>query len=442
MTSNTSAVSITPWLPRAAGVRPDRVAVAAPGGALRYGELAAAAARGAGALAAAGVGPGDRVALALDPGLDWVVALHACLWRGAVAVPVDPRLAPAERAARRRACALALDAPLPGGDPLAPHVPAPDEVALGLFTSGTTGPGTPVDLTHGNVQAAALGSAVALGLHPDERWLCPLPLAHVGGLLILLRSAIYATEVRLHPRFDAAAAVRALAEEGVTLVSVVPTMLARMLDAGLRDPPHLRRALLGGGPVPPALLARAQAAGVPVVPTYGMTQACSQLTTAVPGDPTAGWPLPGVQVAIAPDGEILARGATIAPGALAPDGWLHTGDLGALDARGRLVVTGRRADTIVSGGENVAPSEVEAVLLAHPDVADAGVHGRPDPEWGEAVVAQVVARPGAELDPDALRAWAGERLARFQVPKAIRLVDDLPRTPSGKLRRGELHGRP
>ena len=190
--------------------------------------------------------------------------------------------------------------------------------------------------------------------------------------------------------------------------------------------------LLGGAPAARPLLERARDAGWPVAPTYGLTQACSQVTVGEPGDvETSGRALPGVRVRLAPDGEILVEGPTVAGG-----GTLRTGDLGAFDARGRLRVTGRKADTIVSGGENVAPAEVEAVLLAHPAVADAGVFARPHPEWGEAVTARVVL-PGPAT-PDELRAWAHERLARFKVPKEIELADGLPRTASGKLLRREL----
>jgi O-succinylbenzoic acid--CoA ligase len=288
-------------------------------------------------------------------------------------------------------------------------------------------------LTYGNWLANALGSAVALGLDPAERWLCPMPLAHVGGLSILIRSAIYGTTVVLHERFDTDAVIAALMSEEarITLVSLVPTMLARLLDAGLSRPPTLRWALLGGGPTAPALLARARAAEVPVAPTYGMTEACSQIAT-------HGWPLPGVELRIAGDGEVLVRGATVAPGSFSPDGWLHTGDLGALDPRGRLQIIGRNADTIISGGENVAPAEVEAILLSHPAVADAAVHARADPEWGEAVVATVVTRAGAAIEPQELKAFCAARLAGFKVPKAIGFAEQLPRTVSGKLLRREL----
>jgi O-succinylbenzoic acid--CoA ligase len=193
----------------------------------------------------------------------------------------------------------------------------------------------------------------------------------------------------------------------------------------------LRWVLLGGGPIPTALLERAAAAGVPVAPSYGMTETCSQLAT-------FGWPLPGGTVRVSGDGEVLVGGPMVSAGALAPDGLLHTGDLGRFDGRGRLVITGRKADTIVTGGENVAPVEVEDVLLSHPAVADAAVHGREDTEWGEAVVASVVAADGLAVSADELRAHCAARLAGFKVPKRFEFVAELPRSQTGKLLRREL----
>jgi O-succinylbenzoic acid--CoA ligase len=308
-----------------------------------------------------------------------------------------------------------------------------DATATVMHTSGTTAAPRQVPLSYGNWLHSALGSAVALGLDPHERWLCPMPLVHVGGLSIPIRSAIYGTTAVLTERFDVGEVLESLMDpaRAITLVSLVPTMLSRLLDAGLRDPPALRWALLGGGPLPGPLIQRAERAGVAVAPTYGMTEACSQIAT-------FGWPLAGVSVRIAADGEILVSGPNVSSAALDGDGWLHTGDVGSLDDRGRLRVTGRKAETIISGGENVAPGEVEAVLLAHPAVADAGVHGREDPEWGEAVVATVVVRDGRTVDADELRGFCAERLARFKVPKTIEFSEALPRTQSGKLLRREL----
>jgi O-succinylbenzoic acid--CoA ligase len=257
-----------------------------------------------------------------------------------------------------------------------------------------------------------------------------MPLTHVGGLSIPIRSVIYGTSALVHDRFDTEKVLEALSGQ-VTLVSLVPTMLSRLLDAGLSDPPRLRVALLGGGPIPAQLLERAAGAGVPVAATYGMTEACSQIVT-------GGWPLPGVSLRIGPDGEVLVQGPTVSPACVEDDGWLHTGDVGSLDDRGRLSLRGRLAETIVSGGENVAPVEVEAVLLEHPAVADVAVHGRADPEWGEAVVATVVPCDGVTLEPGQLRSFCAGKLAPFKVPKAIEFAERLPRSETGKLLRREL----
>src|SRR5690606_19225437 len=162
---------------------------------------------------------------------------------------------------------------------------------------------------------------------------------------------------------------------------------------------------------------QAREAAIPAAQTYGLTEACSQVTTSLPGEPeTAGLPLIGQRVELADDGEILVAGPNVAPASLDATGWLRTGDLGRRGERGRLLVVGRKADTIVTGGENVAPAEVEAALLTHPAVADAGVRGRPDPEWGEAVVATVVLHEGSETEPEELRAHVASQLARFKVP--------------------------
>ncbi len=437
------------WLLRAAAVCPDVVALDTPTGSSTYRALLTAASAGADELAVRGVRAGDRVAIALPAGLDFAYALHACLLIGAIAVPVDLRLSQAERALVAAGAVATIDEPLsvdPGcGASLALRSTHDiDAPAVVIHTSGTTAAPRAVELTYGNLLWSAIGSAVALGSDPGDCWLCALPLSHVGGLSILIRSAIYGTCAVVHERFEVDRVLYALGAGGVSLVSLVATTLTRLLDAGLEEPPALRFALTGGGPVPAGLLARAQQARVPVALTYGLTETASQVTTTPPvkirAAPTsAGPPLFCTCVRVAADDEILVRGPTVAPAALASDGWLHTGDLGSLDARGGLLVTGRKADTIVSGGENVAPAEVEAVLEAHVGVLEAAVLGRPDDRWGEAVTAIVVARPGARLDAEDLRRHCAATLASYKVPKQFVIASEpLPRTRSGKLLRREL----
>lgn len=429
------------WLQRAAVSVPTRTALETPQARVSYRELAQLAIAGASDLRERGVCPGERVAIALPAGIEFAQALHACMLVGAVAVPIDLRLGAEERKSIVASSVL-VDRPL--------RAPAPGELrsetildganhdldaaCAVIHTSGTTSAPRPVELTYGNFLWSALGSSVALGVDPEERWLCAMPLSHVGGLSILIRSAIYTTTAVVHERFDANQVLSALQQDGITLVSLVSTTLARLLDVGLRDPPSLRWALTGGGPLPSALLERARKAGVPAVATYGLTEACSQVSTGGPS-------LFCTRVELDGDGEILVSGPTVAPGSLGADGRLHTGDLGQIDANGFLRVSGRKADTIISGGENVAPSEVEAVLEAHPSVIEAAVLGRPDPQWGEAVVAIVVTSPQATIEEAELREHCLAYLAPYKAPKQVRIVSDsLPRTASGKLLRRELQG--
>jgi O-succinylbenzoic acid--CoA ligase len=253
-----------------------------------------------------------------------------------------------------------------------------------------------------------------------------MPLFHVGGLSILTRSAINHTEAVIHDGFDVEQVKKALADDRITLISLVPTQLSRLLDAGLANPPSLRAALIGGGPVPATLIDQAKAAGIKVIPTYGMTETTSQVWT--------GKPLPGAEIANGPGGELLIRGPMVAPKAIADDGWLHTGDRGHIDEQGNLTVDGRIADTIVTGGENVAAAEVEEALLGHPGIEDAAVVGRPDPEWGQAVHAFVV----AVGDTTDLEAYLRERLAGYKVPKHVHQISQIPRNAAGKILRGRL----
>jgi O-succinylbenzoic acid--CoA ligase len=420
------------WIHLAGAKHPDRVAIEGPSRSLTYAQVSTAAVEVAGALRGMGVVDGDRVALALPAVEDFVVALHGCFLAGAVAVPVDLRLTEEERAARMAGAKVVLTE-LPSPATVSwPGTLFGDAPVTVMHTSGTTAAPKQVVLTRGNWLANALGSAVALGLDLAERWLCPMPLTHVGGLSIPIRSSIYATTAVVHGRFDTERVLGDLMDPArrITLVSLVPTMLSRLLDAGLSRPPTLRWVLLGGGPISSALLERAAGAGVPVAPSYGMTETCSQVVT-------FGWPLPGAEVWTS-QGEVVVRGPMVAASAVDPDGRLFTGDLGTFDDRGRLVITGRKADTIVTGGENVAPVEVEDVLLTHPGVADAAVFARPDGEWGEAVVAAVVLREGGTIAGEELRAFCAARLAGFKVPKEFMVVSGLPRSQTGKLLRHEL----
>lgn len=478
------------WLSWRARQTPEREALRFQGRSWTFAELDREVSGLAQRLARLGLGPGDRLAVLLGAGPLFVQVVHAVGRLGVELVPLNTRLAVPELAwqvADVGAKALLCDASTAGQaqavarevggllaveagelDRLQPEDAAlrlerdPSQVHTIIYTSGTTGRPKGARLTFGNYGWSALASALNLGLLPSDRWLAAMPLFHVGGLSILFRAVIYGIPVLLHPRFDVDAVHHAIDHEGATLLSVVSVMLARMLESRTEPyPPTFRAALLGGGPVPWALVERAQALGLPVAPTYGLTEAASQVATLPPHEVadhpgSSGRPLFGVEIRIEQDGreqppgepgEILVRGPNVMAGydhrpeetarALA-GGWLHTGDVGYLDEQGYLYVLDRREDLIISGGENVYPAEVEGVLQEHPAVAEAGVVGLPDATWGQAVLAAVRLRPGFEASEEALRQFCRERLARYKVPARILFVEALPRTASGKLLRRRL----
>ena len=334
-----------------------------------------------------------------------------------------------------------------------------------LFTSGTTGDPKGVRLTRGNLVASAVGSADRLGVDPDDRWLVCLPMYHMGGLAPLVRSTLYGTTTVIQRSFDAHSTARVMGRYDVTGVSLVPTMLVRLLDAGWTPPESLRFVLLGGAPASETLLERALDRDIPVYPTYGATETASQVATATPEDVracpgTVGRPLRGTDVAIldtdggataeAGRGEIVVSGPTVTPGyldeeqttAAFDDAGFHTGDVGYRDDDGRLWVVGRLDDRIVTGGENVHPASVADALVDQPGVADAAVVGVPDEEWGERVAALVVPvdpanPPAAETIRNGLRG----AVADYAVPKTVANARELPRTASGTVDREAVRRR-
>jgi O-succinylbenzoic acid--CoA ligase len=435
------------WLLQRSQSCPDRTALVAEGSEATYAELEAEANWVARRLAAHGVRRGSIAALTMHPRREQVVLAHALMKLGATLLPLSPRLTEAERAAIVAAEEPGIDLDDPGQltqteadlPLLGEH--DMDEICARVMTSGSSGAPKPVGLTYGNFLWSAVGSGFNIGVDPGDRWLCCVPLSHISGLSIVMRSAIYGTTAVLHDGFEVDRCAAALEADGITVLSVVATMLTRLLEAGA-DLSKPRAILVGGGPVPEGPLEEAISKGATVVQTYGLTESCSQVTTLAPADArrklgSAGRPLLTTHLRIQ-DGEILVQGPTVAPGSADADGWLRTGDLGRIDEEGFLYVKDRIDDLIVSGGENVVPAEVEEVLLRHPEVADAAVIGREDPEWQQAVTAVVVLQSGSEVTPDDLRRHCSESLAGFKVPKRVELAAALPRTPSGKLMRRAL----
>lgn len=321
--------------------------------------------------------------------------------------------------------------------------------AVVVFTSGSTGAPRGIALSMNNLRGSIEGATSRLGLGPGDLWYASLSPAHVGGLLLLLRSAATGCRIRIAPTFSPEEVSGAIDREGITHLSLVPTQLHQLLEVrGSRAVPDtLRAVLLGGAAAPVGLVRRALELGIPVHPTWGMTETTSQAATGTPElarrkPGVVGPPLPGVEVRIGAEGEVEVRGPTVAlgvlgeAGPLAGDGgWFRTGDVGEIDDEGDLRITGRLSDRIVTGGAKVDPLEVEGVLLLEPGVAEAAVTSRPDPVWGERVVAVVVpAEP--EGDWDALRARLEERvrteLSSPRRPREWIPVTALPRTPSGK----------
>ena len=427
-----SAADLPHPLLSAAIAHPDRVALMADDESrIRYEDLALMARRYAAAFAHDGVGPGVHVGLSGPPGPAWIGALHGLGLLGAAVVPL-----PSEEVERRAIVDAARPQLIVSVErELSRWAPHPHErfwplheTRLIICSSGTTGRATATALSTAQLTFSAFASATRLGLSVDDRWLCCLPLHHVGGASILYRSAFYGTAVELHARFDPERANAAI-DAGVTLVSLVPEMLRRLLD--VREgpfPPHLRALLIGGAALDPALRHRALRRGAPIAETWGMTEAASQVATLPPG--AAGpWlpPLPFTRVERREDGRLTVDGPLVGER-------LVTRDLGELRA-GRIQVTGRADDVIISGGEKIQPRAVEAALRAFDGVRDAVVVGVSSPRWGARPVAFLEGQP---QPLDALLAHLRARLPRFAVPDRFIWREAFPRSALGKVRRGEL----
>jgi len=439
------------WLARAFDRRPYHPFVITPEGPHSFEEVEHRVRCAVGALQQAGIGPGDRVALWPGNDVDSVVGFFSIPRTGASVAVLNTRLTAEE--ARAQASYAKVDAmvgPAPDlgvarigpldGPAVAPTPADPHGTHSIFFTSGSSGRPKGVRLTWANLEASAAASAIHLRHEVDDRWLAVLPIFHVGGFMILVRSAREASTVVLEPRFDADRAAELLGR--VSLASFVAVMLDRVLEAGGGAYQGVRAVLLGGGPTPQRLLDRAAALGLPVLPTYGMTETASQIATAPLEDGLrprrAATAMPGAEVRLGPSGRIFVRGPMVSPGYLGePDresDWLETGDVGEIDEIGRLTVLGRTDDVIVTGGENVHPLEVEAAIREHPQVVDVAVVGMPDPRWGEVVAAVY---EGA-VSPGDLDRKARYKLAGYKVPRRWVHVEQLPRLSIGKVDRAAV----
>lgn len=481
------------WLAKRAMLTPERIAVMSKTEEWTFAELNNHAESTAKQVKGAGVAPGQYVAFLMQNGLHVVELIHALHYAGSVMVPLNIRLTArelawqlndsesvlliydnsnaekakhiAEELPQLRMMSLETLRQFPKSDErLDMHIDLDDTHTV-VYTSGTTGNPKGVLLTYGNHWWSAIGSVLNLGLHEDDRWLACVPLFHVSGLSILMRSVIYGMTAVIHEAFDAEEANHTICAKGVTVMSVVSSMLSQMMDKLGKDgyPESFRCMLLGGGPAPQVLLEKCKELDIPVFQTYGMSETASQIVTLAPENMlnklgSAGKPLfpaelriekKGVAAAPGEVGEIVVRGPNVTKGYLNREaetkktirkGWLYSGDLGYVDEEGFLYVLDRRKDLIISGGENVYPAEVEAVLLAHRDVEEAGVTGIKDSHWGQVPIAFVKMKEDGRFEESVLLDFCRERLAKYKWPRRIYQVDQLPRNASRKLLRRELTG--
>ena len=476
-------------LPALARERASEPAVVAGRETWSWADLASIADATASRFEVLGLSKGSRIGVVASDGPGFVATVHAAVRLGAVLVALSRRAAAAELAANVaavgapavifddatesavRGAASILGGTAPALIPIGQVVgsgsvaggrdPArsdPTDPATIIFTSGSTGRARPAILTRANHVASADAWAAFLAPRRSDRWLACLPFNHVGGLSILHRSVLWGVPLQLADGFDPEAIWQAIARDGISHLSIVGSTLRRLVAAGdgRRPPPSLRAVLVGGESTPADAIDAAIDLGFPIVPTYGATETASGVAAL----PTADWPthrgssgraLAGAEIRIVREGtpssagepgEVQVRGPMVFAGYLGDavppvdaGGWLSTGDDGLLDADGYLTVLGRRDRRIISGGENIDPLEIEAVLRSHPGIADALVVGRPDARWGTVPVAIVVSRPGRDVADAVLEAYCRERMAAFKVPVAFERADRLPRAESGKVLR-------
>jgi O-succinylbenzoic acid--CoA ligase len=447
--------SLAHWIEAGNLQRPTAPALLAPNGRWTYAELAEEARRGAAFLRSQGLASGNIAAIA-GGACELAMAALACSAARLALLPLDPLTADARwpallalgGAGTKRL--LPLPTELPASADLPDRSAAPSAIALVIATSGSTGTPKAVMLTPANLDAAASASNERLPLAAGDIWLDCLPLHHIGGISILYRCARAGATVLLHEGFDAAAVWRDLQHQPVTHISLVPAMLARLLDCanGSAPPASLRYALLGGAALSRPLFERALATGWPICPTWGMSECAAQAATLL--QPTTNWRegevgtlLSGFELRIDDTLGIALRGPQVMAGYLNPrqvpglgldNGWLTTADLGRIDSAGQLCLLGRADDMLISGGVKVHPLEVESCLAACPGVADVAVTALVDPVWGDSLVALIV----GTADAEAIRDWSCKHLASAQRPRRVLRIERLPRNLLGKLERSAL----
>lgn len=472
------------WLTKQAYLAPNQIAIETEdNNTLTFIELKEASEKFAKKLAQKGIKKGSHIGIFSSNNTSMVVTIHALSYLGAVCVLLNTRLTGTELSYQLQDAEVSIvlvsdnykndvenmDFPLPtytysevnqwkeADVVLQTEISLADNFTI-IYTSGTTGPPKGVVHTYGNHWWSAIGSTLNLGLHKNDTWLSVLPMFHVGGLSIIIRSVIYGIAVYLLDEFNEKQMNKVIMEENITIASVVTVMLQRLINTldGKSYPASLRCILLGGGPAPKPLLEKAKALQIPVFQSYGMTETSSQIVTLSPEDAlqkigSAGKPLfPGQLKIMNQDendiGEIFVKGPMVtkeyynnkqATKASFEKGWLATGDAGYLDEEGFLYVVDRRNDLIISGGENIYPAEIESVLTGMKQVREVGVVGKKDNAWGQVPVAFIVTNDES-LTVEKVQIYAKVHLAPYKIPKEVHFIDSLPRNAANKLVRNKL----
>lgn len=500
------------WLAKRASLTPERIALQDDHEKMTFEELNLEARKMARQLAGLNIQDGDHIAVLLKNDFSSIILTHALTYLGAITVFLNTRLSPGElvfqiKKAQAEKLIYVSDyqeitkriKEEQGSTNIRPGLeaisikevselgeskaslrdkkenPLQTEIKLAkthsiIFTSGTTGTPKGAILSYANHFWSAMGSCLNIGLEMKDSWLLALPIFHVSGLSILMRSVIYGIKIIVQEEFNAGKVNHYLIHEGVTHISVVSIQLQKMLE-DLKEnsyPKTLRCVLLGGGFVPNNLLEESSNKKIPVFQTYGMTETASQIVTLSPEYLTskigsAGKALFPAQLKIINEGqevinqvgEIVVKGPSVTSGyyndekatkEALKEGWLYTGDLAYFDEDGFLYILDRRSDLIISGGENIYPAEIEAVLLEHPNVEEAGVSGLEDEKWGKVPIAFVKLRYNSdndnikddELMSEEIKEYCASKLAKYKVPVKVICVDSLPRNASNKLIRRKL----